>query len=226
MHAQLHAGIPPGQCLVLIENTSMASWRPMLREMAHETQGGGMLSNAMARYPLIFPEWEISVVRAGEIGGTLPEAMADIAESLETEVELRLQVHARTFHLRITAFVLALVACIVFRARDVLPVLLRTGQTISSAKDFFHYFYPAFQTFAFIVLGYLLLLILWRLVSRTRNGRSITQAIVRRTPLIGPIMAGILRLRFISVLGTLWHAGVAPIEAIQTAARGWQANRG
>ena len=219
MQAQLHAGIPPGHCLSLIEGASAASWRPMLRELARETQGGGMLSTALARYPLVFPEWEISVVRAGEIGGTLPDAMADIAESLETEVELRLQTHARTFHLRITAFVMALVACIVFRARAVLPLLLRTGKEINSIAEFFYYFYPAFRIFAFIVLGYLLLLILWRALSRTRRGGVVTQAIIRRVPFIGPILAGLLRLRFVSVLGTLWGAGVSPMEAIQTAAR-------
>jgi len=219
MHSQLYAGIPPGMCLSNIKQAIAPALRPMAQDLALATQEGVMLSAAMARYPHVFPDWETSMVRAGEIAGALPEAMADIADMLEAEIELRLQTRAKTLHLKITAFIMALVICIVMRARQVLPLLMNSSREYTPAEVIVKFFGPAFYVFTFILVAYLILVFTWRALSHTPHGVRYIRPILHRLPLIGPIMAGALRLRFLSVLGSLWGAGVAPLEALETAAR-------
>jgi len=63
------------------------------------------------------------------------------------------------------------------------------------------------------------LLSVFRLIAATPGGARFLRPISYKLPLIGPILVGAVRLRFLSVLGSLWGAGVAPMEALETAAR-------
>jgi type IV pilus assembly protein PilC len=54
---------------------------------------------------------------------------------------------------------------------------------------------------------------------RTRRGAALVATIVRRTPLVGPIWRDMAHIRFVRILGTLWKAGVPPMEALQVAAQ-------
>jgi len=218
MQAQLYAGIPPGICLNNIRQGIAPALRAMVQDMAQATQEGARLSAAMARYPHVFPEWELSLVHAGETAGTLPESMAGIAEMLEAEFELRSQTNAKTWHLRATAFIMALVICVVIRARQVLPLLMESEETYTIA-EVLRMFLPAVYVFLVILLGWFILLNTLRLLANTPRGARILRPVFFRLPLIGPILAGALRLRFLRVLGSLWGAGVAPREALETAAR-------
>jgi len=218
MQSQLYAGIPPSMCLSNIKQGITPALRAMTQELAQATQEGVLLSAAMARYPHVFPEWELSLVRGGEIAGTLPDAMAGIAEMLEAEMELRMQVNAKTWHLRATAVIMALVICIVAQARQVLPKLMASSREYS-IDEVISMFLPAVYLFLVVLAAFLILMNILRIIGNTPRGARIFRPVLYRLPLLGPILAGALRLRFLRVLGSLWGAGVAPREALETAAR-------
>jgi len=219
LQAQLHAGIPPGMSLINIKQAIAPALRRMVLDLAEAANGGVMLSAAMARYPQVFTDWEISLVHAGEIAGALPQAMGDIAEMLEAEIELRLQTQAKTWHLLGTSVIMGLVICIVVRAKQVLPILMNSQQDYSPVEVLVKYFVPALQVFGLVMFGVALLLSVFRLIAATPGGARFLRPISYKLPLIGPILVGAVRLRFLSVLGSLWGAGVAPMEALETAAR-------
>ncbi|MHB0938011.1 MAG: type II secretion system F family protein [Armatimonadota bacterium] len=219
LQAQLNAGIPTSICLINIKEGIAPVLRRMTQNLAEATNQGVMLSAAMARYPQVFTDWEISLVHAGEVAGTLPGAMGDIAEMLEAELNLRMMTGAKTLGLKFTAFVLALVICIVVRAKQVLPMLMQSEQQYSAAEVLAKYFLPPLNVFGLIVFGFLVLYLCWRVLSSMPPVARFLRPIMYKMPLIGPVMAGAVRFRFLSVLGTLWNAGVAPMEALETAAR-------
>ena len=218
LQAQLNAGIPTSICLINIKQGIAPALRRMTQNLAEATNGGAMLSAAMARYPQVFTDWEISLVHAGEIAGALPEAMGDIAEMLEAELNLRVQTGAKTLHLKFTAAVMVLVICIVVRAKQVLPILMNSQQQYS-AMEVLRFFGPALQWFGMILFGFFVLFLCWRVLISIPGVSRFLRPIMYKMPLIGPVMAGAVRLRFLSVLGSLWGAGVPPMEALETAAR-------
>ena len=83
LHGMLHAGIPLTQSLHFLQLNISPVFRPVVRDIADNVTQGTQLSTVMARYANLFPEWEVSVVRASELSGSLPEAMAEIAATLE-----------------------------------------------------------------------------------------------------------------------------------------------
>lgn len=207
MYSLLHSGIPIGLALHYVTDNCAIQMRRRLRQLTEHVQGGGAMSEGMRRYPGLFAEWEANVVLAAEKSGALPQAMHSIAESQEQEWDLRLRVNTATLHLKITAVIFILVFAIV---RSVQPGTFT--EVLGSVGS-------ACITFALIMLGYIVVKQLWKIFGRTRPGGRVVAALIPRLPLFGAILRDLARVRFVRVLGSLWHAGVAPLEALETAAR-------
>lgn len=73
----LRAGVNPAQGFAtLSQNQPNAGYRRSLAEMAEAASRGGAISEVMGRYPGLYPEHVAAIVRAGEHGGFLPEALS------------------------------------------------------------------------------------------------------------------------------------------------------
>jgi len=206
----LKAGIPVGQALYYLKDNVASYLRPMVKDLAEDTTHGVQLWQAMERYHIMFPDWEVNLVRAAERGGNMPEAMASIAETLEMEMEMRYQVGVKLIPLQATFFMFILTILIVFL------VMQAQQGNINSVLGMVGL---AFARFVAFVIGCLLLRFAWNFYTRSRRGSRVAQAIVTRTPLIGHIMHLQMLYRFVQVLGALWRAGVSPMEALENAAR-------
>lgn len=206
----LKAGIPVGQSLFYLKDNIAGYLRPMVKDLAEDTTHGVQLWQAMQRYHIMFPDWEVNLVRAAEQGGNLPEAMASIAETLEMEMEMRYQVGVKLIPLQATFFMFILTILIVF-------LVMQAQQ--GNMNSVLGMVGLAFTRFTAIVIGCLLLRFAWNFYTRSRRGSRVAQTIVSRTPLIGHIMHLQMLYRFVQVLSALWRAGVAPMEALENAAR-------
>jgi len=215
LQSLLHAGMPVGQCLQTMIPRVDAPLRPMLRELAQTTQDGTPLSTLMTRYPAFFPPWEVFAIHAAEVGGTLAETTLDLATMLEAEMEMRSRAGSQTLWLRLTGSLMVFVIFLVIQSRR----SVAAGNVIDTPEKFAAYIMPVIVAVLIVVVLYWLAGFLWTLVSRTPRGGAITRALMRRTPWLGQIIYDQQRFRFLHILSTLWRAGVAPLEAIETAAR-------
>jgi len=222
LQALLHAGLTPALGLDSIARNTAAPLHVISRDLSAKTQRGSLLSIAMQHHSEAFPEWEVETVHAGEVSGALPEALGDIAEILEAEWELRLQTRARTWYLRVTVNVGLFVLLLVIAVHRLAAInIAHYGQPIppdvlQSLRTFL--FWMIASAFLALIVNRLLKLTWWRM-TLSRRWAPLTQTIIRRLPLLGPIVVSLLRLRFLRVLATLWDAGVPPLEAIKVAAR-------
>lgn len=81
----------------------------IIAQVADDVQKGDALSTALSRHPVAFDEVFVSLVRTGEVSGTLDTIMDQTAGYLERSETLRLKVQAA---LRYPTFVLGLAAAI------------------------------------------------------------------------------------------------------------------
>ena len=80
-----------------------------------------MYSESLAFYPTIFDELYISMMRAGEVGGILPETCSRVAEFLESSNRLRAKVKSAMMYPTVVIIVsLALATALIM---FVVPVL-------------------------------------------------------------------------------------------------------
>jgi general secretion pathway protein F len=88
--ALLNAGIPIPQALgSLGEEEENPALRRAIMGISDSVRKGAALSAALAERPALFGHLYVSMVRVGEEAGALPKVMADLADLMEHEDELR-----------------------------------------------------------------------------------------------------------------------------------------
>lgn len=84
MNIQLKAGVPLIQSLeVTIEETDSIRFKLILEAIYRDVQAGSLFYEALEKYPEAFPSHVVSLIRAGEMGGRLPETFLDLRNYYE-----------------------------------------------------------------------------------------------------------------------------------------------
>jgi type IV pilus assembly protein PilC len=74
---------------ILEEQTSKPKLREAITQVKLEVQGGATLSSSLAQHPDHFPPLMVNMIKAGETGGFLDDALARIARMYEADANLR-----------------------------------------------------------------------------------------------------------------------------------------
>lgn len=83
----LNAGISPAQAALDLARRMAhggAYWTDALLQIGRRAVEGRPLSEGMGRYPNLFPDYAVALLRAGEVGGFMAEASARAAEQLKS----------------------------------------------------------------------------------------------------------------------------------------------
>ena len=90
MASLLRSGVPLLRSLaVLRDQTSHRTLKEVLEDVHHRVEDGASLAEAMARYPRVFSELAVQMVRAGGEGGFLEEALDRVAQFTEQSEDLK-----------------------------------------------------------------------------------------------------------------------------------------
>jgi general secretion pathway protein F len=219
MGALLSAAIPIPQALDgLGEEEENPALRAIVLKIADSVRKGAALSAALEEHPKLFSKLYVSMVRVGEEAGVLPKVMADLAELLEHEDELRGEVLAAVaypvfvlcFGFVTVAVLLTVVMPKLFsmltEMATALPlptlILLRVSGFI---RD---YWIPllAGAIGAFAGLRWFL---------RSPRGAEKWDAIKLRLPVLGGVYRAAALSRFARTLGTLAKSGVSLLPALK-----------
>jgi type II secretory pathway component PulF len=93
MAALLGAAIPIPQALDgLADSEENPALKGVVTRIAESVRRGTALSTALEEHPQLFSKLYVSMVRVGEEAGVLPKVMADLAQLLEHEDEVRSEV--------------------------------------------------------------------------------------------------------------------------------------
>ncbi|HOL66894.1 MAG TPA: type II secretion system F family protein, partial [bacterium] len=89
----LEAGIPVVETVGdLAEETPNRFFAHVLREVQQTIRQGSNFSQALARFPKVFSEMYIALIRSGEESGNLVEVMKELSSELEDQLALRRKV--------------------------------------------------------------------------------------------------------------------------------------
>ena len=79
----LNAGIPLDRALTITsELTERKDFQAVLQDMQRSLRGGKSFADTLATHPEVFSELYVSMVRAGEVSGTLPLVMDRISSAI------------------------------------------------------------------------------------------------------------------------------------------------
>ncbi|HUW30756.1 MAG TPA: type II secretion system F family protein, partial [Planctomycetota bacterium] len=155
-----------------------------------DVQSGKMLSTALGKYPKIFSIVYISMVRAGEMGGFLVEMLQRLIQILKLKHGLATKVKsAMAYPVVLTlmsvgvvifmmTFVLPRFAALFEGKEAVLPITTRI--LIALANVMVGYWWA-------ILIGLVALLVGAVYLGRSEAGKLLTQRLIVRMPLVGPV---------------------------------------
>ncbi len=221
--AMISAGIPLIPCLgALRDQTQSPELARAIGEIRQRVQDGQSLSSSMARFPHIFSNIMISLIRAGESGGFLELSLERIAVQMDKDAELRQKVRsAFVYPIVVISLAVLIVAFILLFVIPVFAQVYRSaglqlpGPTLAlmAISSFFVKYWWAV---AAAIIGAFLGLRSW---ARSERGRPRADALKLRAPLFGALLRKIAIARSIRVLGTLVSTGVPLVRALEDAAR-------
>lgn len=186
--------------------------RSLLADLLERVQRGSTLADAVAAHPAVFPGHYVSMIRAGEAGGSLDEVLAGVSDHLDKSIAMRETVRSALVYPVILVMMVA--ATLVVMLTLVLPKFQRMFEDAGARLPL-----PAvivmrageiFRAYGWWVLPTtaLLLLFVIRWWARSPQGRATLDRAVLRLPLVGGLVVRIETARFARTLSSLLRNGV------------------
>lgn len=219
--ALLRSGIPIRDGLnILRSQGSGLGMREVIRQLILSIENGSRLSEACARFPRIFSDFFIRILRTGEATGRMPQSLQQLADALVKSKSMRDKVKAALTYPAISMVVAIGVAIVllVYSLPAIIDLLTEFGGELPIATRLLIEISEAVQTYKTIIFISLVALVVggW-LVSRTRRGRRMMDLYLLKIPVVGGVLMQSNLFNLTSTFGTTLLAGIPSMEALKLA---------
>lgn len=216
----IEAGIPLLQCLnILTQQTESKKLREILKAVIMDIENGKSLSEAFRIHQRYLPGIFIDMLTAGEVSGTLDQAMDRLANQFEKDHELKEKIKsAMTYPLVIGAFAfLAMVILLVVVVPIFVEIFEQVGAELPLPTRIMLGFSKACTNFWFLILPAPLLLYFGlKSFAATDRGKVITDRLLLKLPVYGKLTQKTITARFARTLATLLKSGVPLMQSLET----------
>lgn len=204
---------------VLAKQEPDAVLKRTIDKLAEGVQGGSTFSETLAQHPSIFNNLYVNMVKAGEVGGVLELVLGRLAEFQEKAQKIKNKVIAAMVY-PILVMTMAF-AIMTFLLIFIVPKFEAIFHDMLGDKPL-----PTITLFVIgvssfvknhglILLGSIIAAVAaYKLIARTRPGRSIIDRFTLHVPLFGDVIRKTAISRFSRTLGTLVTSGVPILQAL------------
>ncbi|MDM7891715.1 type II secretion system F family protein [Curtobacterium caseinilyticum] len=207
---------------ILADQTDNKKLQDILGKVRDDVERGVSFSDAVAKYPVDFPPIMINMIRAGETGGFLDQAMDSIATNFEKEHKLRSTIKsAMTYPVVVLVMsLLAVVIMLVFIVPIFQDMFASLGGQLPLPTMMLVWLSHA-MVYVGPVLAVLLIVgwVWWRSNKNTDRVRGLVDPLKLRMPVFGQLARKIVMARFSRNLSNMIGAGVPILEALQIAGK-------
>lgn len=210
---------------VLADKNRNERLRRVLSTLVYEMENGKSFSEAMGRFPDVFSEAEIGLVKSGEATGDLYKMLLRLSDQLDQDHELTLRM--RTALVYPLTVILVLVIAMTVVVLWVVPNLTQFFGELDAdlplatrAMLWASYFISDYWWVILIV--FLVGLIFYNLYVRTEEGRFRWDLFKLRMPIFGRLYQKFVLARLVRLLGVLMGAGLPIRHVLQILGRSAQ----
>jgi type IV pilus assembly protein PilC len=194
-------------------------FREIIAGMVESIEGGKTLSQALAEHPQTFDEVMVSLIRAGEQTGSLPQVLNNLLESLKWQDELA--AHTKKLVMYPAFLGTVVVAITLFMMIYLVPKMAgfirNMGQELPTQTKILIATSEFFVGYWYVVIGLpiIIAVIVTFLVSTNRAARYRFDDLKLRLPFIGDILRKIILSRFASVFAMMYSSGITILDSIK-----------
>lgn len=213
----LKSGVPLLQALELLVEQSDGSLKRITVALKDDIKEGQSLASALEKFPKVFDNTYVQLVKAGEASGNLDIILVRLTTYLERSQELRSRIRgALSYPLFQLGFILVIVAILL---TFVVPTIAETFESekmkLPDATLFLLALSHGVRSYWWLILGVVVVFyVLFRWWRSTSRGRLIYDAIKLRLPLVRYFSRMGTVVRFSRTLGMLIEGGVNLAEAL------------
>jgi type IV pilus assembly protein PilC len=214
------AGVPLIESLADLRDTvDNPRFREIMAGMVESIEGGKTLSQALAEHPQTFDEVMVSLIRAGEETGALPQVLNNLLESLKWQDELA--AHTKKLIMYPAFLGTVVVAITMFMMIYLVPKMAgfirNMGQELPTQTKILIATSEFFVNYWYVVIGLPLVLaaVTAFLVSTNKAARYRFDDAKLRLPYIGDILRKIILSRFASVFAMMYTSGITILDSIK-----------
>src|SRR5438874_4236952 len=213
------AGLPILRSLQILEQQQKPGLlKAIIGGVAEEVEGGGTLSDAMAKYPKAFDKRYVNMINAGEAGGVLDLILARLADFMEKAARLKKKViGAMIYPAVVITIAVGIVSMImVFVIPKFETIFKDFGTKLPTITQYLLDVSRWFANWgwAYVLASPIIIALVWKLIRTSEGGKYVTDAIKLKVPILGNILSKSAIGRFTRTLGTLISAGVPILDAI------------
>ena len=241
LSTMISAGVPLARSLsALAADSESVYMREVIGGVTKEIEGGMPLGDAFAKYPNVFSEVYVNMVRAGENGGILDEILKRLATQVEQDASIRKKIKSAMMYpiVILTVTVIAFFGIMLFIVPKIGGILLSLGgpnaklpvytQVLLNASNFCVHSsiiraIPVIGSiggikqlpnliFILIILGIAIFYL--RRYIKTPAGKYKFHALLLRTPIFKVIILKIAIARFSRTFASLMSSGVSVLDAL------------
>ena len=215
----ISAGLPISRALnALSRQTKNKKFKRVIADLGATIQKGESLSAAMASHVEVFSELFISMVKAGERSGSMPESLNLISQQLERDLTLTRRVRGAMMYPAI--IVIAMFGIGAAMMIYVVPTLLSVFEELNvelplSTKIVIFISSSIANHSVLVVLVLLAVVALIIFALRSKIGKSMFDFLFLRLPLISSLVKKINTSRTARTLSSLLSSGVNIVEAFE-----------
>ncbi|HSX46861.1 MAG TPA: type II secretion system F family protein [Patescibacteria group bacterium] len=222
LSTMISAGVPLTRALSTLQTqTESKYFKGVVGGIAHDIEGGMPLGDAFSKYPTVFSDVYINMIKAGEAGGILDEILKRLATQVEQDSSMRKKIKSAMmypiviFSITIIAFfgvMLFVMPKIGKILNDLggpgaqLPVYTRAMLSISGFMQ---------HNAIFIIIGVVGGVYLLRRYIKTPRGKYHFHALLLRLPIIKNVITKVAIARFARTFASLMTAGVSVLDALE-----------
>ncbi len=201
----------------LSQQTRSRKLQGVIEDVRKDVERGSSFSAALAKFPKVFPQLYVSMIKVGEEGGVLDDILERLAELLEHEAVTRARMKAATRYPLIviigitiaffvlTTFVVPKFAALYQSAKVELPLPTRILIFINKAiRGYWPLLAGAVIGAVFAARSYV----------KTPSGRWNWDKIKLRIPIIGPVVEKTVMSRFARIFSTLYRSGIPMLHTL------------
>lgn len=212
------AGLPLSQSLhTAMEQTNNKQLQSVVQEVSASVEGGKALSESFAKHKTVFSEVFIALIAAGELSGTLDEALQRVATQQEKDAAIMTKIRgALTYPIIVLFVIFGVLLFMLFTVvpqveklyEDLgMPLPILTQIMVTSADFLLNFWY-----IAIIVVGIGVYFFLQYL--KTDNGINFADSFKIKVPIFGKMFQKLYMARLARTGQTLLSTGVSMLDML------------
>ena len=217
------AGVPMKEALQMLAEQTENKWlKRAVSEVLTSVEKGNTLADSMRGESDIFPPMLVNMVEAGESSGSLEMAFSRMAVHFEKEAKLKATIKKATIYPII--LIIAAIGVIAVMLLFVIPIFIDMFADLDIEM-------PAITMWVmntskwttahwYIILAVIVVLIVaYKLIYRTEQGRLVIDEIKMKMPLFGKLTVKTACAQFARTMSTLLTSGISTIDALETVSK-------